>query len=481
MPRIVIVGGGISGLAALEELTRTSTDIDVTLLEASPRLGGHIRTETHNGFVMEAGPDVLLAAKPAAIELAKRVGLGDRLCGTNPTAKGSYILSEGRLLPLPDGLTGLVPSKFGPFATTPLISWRGKLRVAMEYFIAPRRTDADESIEQFAVRRLGREMYEKLVEPLLSGISAGDGARLSIDAMFPQLRAMERDSGGLARGMFAAKRKANKNPPAKRGSAFIAFPNGLQELVDAVENTVRARQVSSRHVDIRTNARVASVCAGDVSRYVLTLEDGSIVEADELIVATPAYAAAEMLRGVAPVLSDRLDTIEYASSVTITLVYPRSAISRPLDSTGYVVPRIENRPVLACTFASAKFAGRAPDSHAMFRLFLGGANRGEFSETPEADLIGIARCEMHEVLGISVAPSFVRINRFKRAMPQYIVGHRARMAEIAATVASMEGLELAGAVYQGVGIPDCVRSGVDAAKRALAATAAMSPLTSAAS
>jgi oxygen-dependent protoporphyrinogen oxidase len=479
MPRVVIVGGGISGLAALEELTRSSADVDVTLLEASPRLGGHIRTEARNGFVIEAGPDVLLAAKPAAIELAKRVGLGDRLCGTNPAVKGSYILSRGRLLPLPDGLTGLVPSKFTPFATTPLISIAGKLRVAMEYFIPPRRDDVDESIESFAVRRLGREMYEKLVEPLLSGISAGDGAKLSIDAMFPQLRTMEREHGGLARGMFAAKRKAKRSGAPKGGNgAFVSFPNGIQELVDAVERTVRSRASATRQIDIRTRSLVSAIRHGDGSRYLLVLADGATIEADALIVAAPAFAASTMLRQVEPALSRRLDAIEYASSVTITLVYPRAAVPRSLDATGYVVPRMEKRPVLACTFASAKFTGRSPEDHVMFRLFMGGANHGEYAVMPEAELTEIARAEMHEVLGITSVPSFVRINRFHRAMPQYTVGHKARMAEIASAVAAVDGLELAGAVYQGVGIPDCVRSGVDAAKRALAAVAASTPLTS---
>ena len=481
---VVIVGGGISGLAALEHLTRVAPDVRVTLVEASPRLGGLIRTHRDSGFVMEAGPDVILTAKPAALELARRVGLGDRIQSTNPAAQGSFILSDGTLRRIPDGLTGLVPSRFGPFVTTPLISPLGKARVALEYFIPPRRDAADESIAHFVGRRLGREMYERLVEPLLSGISAGDGEQLSIDAMFPQLKAYERDYGGLVRGMLARKRApAGASRPASGGiGAFASFPAGLQELPEAVERTTRERNRSSGTTSILLGSSVQAIARGDASdmvasgaRYAVALSDGRLVAADAVIVATPAFAAATLVRGLDPSLADMLEAVEYASMVTISLAFPRTALPRKLDATGYVVPRVAKRPVLACTFSSVKFDHRAPAGQALFRLFIGGVGRGNFESSSDEALERLAREELREVLGIGARPTLVQIDRFDRAMPQYTVGHTARTARIAGAAARLPGLALAGAVYGGVGIPDCVRSGVEAAGRALTALGVETP------
>ncbi|HUX35118.1 MAG TPA: protoporphyrinogen oxidase [Gemmatimonadaceae bacterium] len=481
---VAIIGGGISGLSALEHLTRVAPSLQVTLLEASPRLGGHIRTERSGEFLMEAGPDVLLAAKPAAVELARRVGLGERLHGTNPRVKGSYILSGTRLRRMPDGMTGLVPSQFGPFVTTPLISPFGKLRVGLEYFIPPRRGEVDESIEQFVVRRLGREMYERLVEPLLSGISAGDGAKLSMQAMFPQLRAYEREYGGLAKGMLAAKRRsaaaaaAAAAPRAAEPGAprplmgFVSLPGGLGELVEGVQHEVRRREPAGTRVAIRTGARVERVervegTGGDTSRYVITLGNGDQITVDAVIFATPGYVSAAALRPVDEELSGLLRGIEYASTVTISVAYPASAVPRPLDATGYVVPRIQQRSVLACTWVSSKFEGRSPAGHPLFRLFLGGAGRGSFVERTDDELLAVVRHEMREVMGITVDPELMRVNRFDRAMPQYNVGHLDRVARIEAQAARNPGLALAGAASGGVGIPDCVRSGERAARTVL--------------
>lgn len=485
--RVAIIGGGISGLAALEHLTRVAPGLQVTLLEASPRLGGYIRTERSGGFVMEAGPDVILASKPAAVELANRVGLGERLHGTNPAAKGSYILSGNQLLRMPDGLTGLVPSRFMPFATTPLVSPLGKLRVGLEYLIPPRRNAPDESIERFVTRRLGPEMYERLVEPLLSGISAGDGAKLSMEAMFPQLRAYERDHGGLIKGMLAVKRKqraAKKatvatpgaavpdQPPRQPTLGFLSFPGGLEELVDGIQREVRRRDPAGRNAVIRTGARVERVerkGTGHESapEFVITLSNGEQVVADAVILATPAYHSAAFIRSVDEELASALRGIEYVSTVTISVAYPASAVPRALDATGYVVPRIQGRPVLACTWGSSKFEGRSPAGHSLFRLFLGGAGRGSFVERSDDELLDVVRNEMRDVMGVTIDPELMRINRHDRAMPQYHVGHLDRVADIRARVASHPGLALAGAALGGVGIPDCVRSGVAAADQVL--------------
>ncbi|MGA9836422.1 MAG: protoporphyrinogen oxidase [Gemmatimonadaceae bacterium] len=469
---VAIIGGGISGLAALEHLTRIAPSLHVTLLESSARLGGHIRTERSGDFLLEAGPDVILGAKPAAVDLARRVGLGERLHGTKPGVKGSYILSNGRLRRMPDGMTGLVPSRFAPFVTTPLISPLGKLRVGLEYFIPARREQVDESIEQFVVRRLGREMYERLVEPLLSGISAGDGSKLSMDAMFPQLRAYERDYGGLTKGMLAVKRRQReqqRNVVASHAAAsgFLSFPGGLGELVEGVQREVRRREPTGTRVALRTSTRVERVerMVDDTGpRYTITLGSGGPLRADGVIVATPGYVSAAVLAPLDEDLSALLRGIEYASTVTISVAYPADAVPRPLDATGYVVPRIMQRPVLACTWVSSKFEGRSATGHALFRLFLGGAGRGSFVERSDADLLDVVRREMREVMGITAEPELVQVNRFDRAMPQYNVGHLERVAGIEALTSRHPGLAIAGAASGGVGIPDCVRSGERAAQ-----------------
>lgn len=468
---VVVIGGGISGLAAVEQLTRQAPRLRVTLLEGSARLGGHIRTEREDGFVMEAGPDVLLAAKPAAIELAGRVGLGSRLQGTSPTARGSYIWTGDRLVRLPDGMTGLVPSRMLPFAATPLLSPAAKLRVALDYFIPPRREDDDESVEAFVVRRLGRAMYERLAEPLLSGISAGDGARLSMATMFPQLRSLERGHGGLIRGMLASRRnRAVQRPSAGSLSPFVSFPSGLSELVEAVVAAVTARDLSGERIVLRTGSLVGRVTHdADGDTFSVELTNGETLTAHSVIVAAPAYMASMLLRPIGDELSNRLAEIDYESTVTVSLAYPVAAVPRALDATGYVVPRRLHRPALACTWASAKFEGRAPQNYALFRVFLGGAQRAVSVHAPDSELRALATRELAEVMGVRDEPVLCRINRFERAMPQYYVGHLQRVAEIEALVARVPGLYLAGAAYGGVGIPDCVRSGERAATAALRA------------
>lgn len=474
---IVIVGGGITGLAAAEHLTRVRPDQRVILLEGDTRLGGHIRTVREAGFIMEAGPDVVLTAKPAALELARRVGLGDRIQGTNPAVSGSYVLRRGTLSRVPEGMTGLVPSRLTPFLTTKLVSPLGKVRVGAEYFLPGRESPDDESIEHFVVRRLGHQMYDNLVEPLLSGISAGDGRRLSIDAMFPQLRQLERDHGSLVKGVLAARKAQKAKGPGngKAMSAFASFPTGLQELVDATVRTICSR---GENVELRRGARVTRFAvvehgpyASDMdrgARFALSLSNGDVVLAEALILATPAYVSAALLAESSHDLSARLGSIEYTSTATVSLAYDASAIGRPLDATGYVVPRIEKRPVLACTWTSAKFVGRSPEKKALFRLFIGGVGRGHAETCSDAGLLEIVTEEMRDVMGVTASPELTRITRFDRALPQYNLGHRERIAGIKAAVRRTEGLELAGAVYDGMGIPDCIRSGIGAAERALA-------------
>jgi oxygen-dependent protoporphyrinogen oxidase len=468
MPKqIVVVGGGISGLAAAERLLSAAgagDQLRITVLEASPRVGGVIRTDREGGFLLEAGPDVILAAKPAGIELCERLGIADRVLQTR--ANGSSILDGRALRRIPEGMNGIVPSRIGPFLSTPLISPIGKVRVALEYLLPARQADDDETVEHFVVRRLGREMYERLVEPLLSGIFAGDGARLSIGATFPQLRALEREHGSLIRGMIANRSGATSS---NRPSGLVSLRGGLGEMVDALAGSLLGHS-SSHDVSIRRNVSVRQIArAPGGDGYLLALASGETIDADAIVVATPAHAAARMLGAVDASLVSELDAIEYASTVTINVAYRAEDVPRTLEGTGYTVPRALGRPVLACTFTSNKFDGRAPAGRALFRLFFGGAGRADFTQRADGALLVLVRAELREVLGVVAEPVLVRINRFDRVMPQYTVGHLARLARIDQAVARHPGLALAGNAYRGVGIPDCITSGRRAADSVLAA------------
>ena len=468
---VVVVGGGIAGLAAAHELLSTDAEVRVTLLEAAPRLGGVIHTQRRDGYVLEAGPDLFLAAKPGAWELAGSVGLHERLQGPRKGA-GSFVLSRGKLARLPEGLTGLVPTRMMPFVKTGLISPIGKLRVALDFLIPPRRDDGDESVESFVVRRLGRAMYDRIVEPLLSGIFAGDGSRLSVLATFPHLRAAEREHGSMGRSMLAAKRKEREaraaavksTTPANatQRSGFVTFRGGQYELVEAVERALTASSLAER-TTIRKDAAVTRLEEG--TSYTVTLADGSTLEADAVIFATPAYATAEAIAELDPEAAEAMRAIPYIATATVNVAYRRADVPHALDGSGWTTPRVERRPVLACTWSSAKFDGRAPADVALFRAFVGDATNQSVARESDAELERIVRGELTRVLGVCAEPVLVQINRFARAMPQYNLGHLERVATIDARLAQHPGLAVAGSAYRGVGIPDVVTSGRRAAQQ----------------
>jgi oxygen-dependent protoporphyrinogen oxidase len=463
--RVVIVGGGISGLAAAERLARETSAadaLDVTLLEASERLGGVIRTERHDGFLLESGPDVMLAAKPAGIELCERLGIADHVVG--PRAKGAFILDGRALHRIPEGMSGIVPTRIEPFLSTPILSPAAKLRAALELFVPGIRGGIDESVEQFVVRRFGREMYERLVEPLLSGIYAGDGSRLSIDATFPQLRALERNHGGLIRGMLATRAHASTPSAARRLTGLVSLRDGMGELVDALERML----ITVSTVHTRRSAKVQHVTRDSTDRgFAITLAGGETIDTDGVIIATPVYAAARLLESLDGTLVSELRGIECASTITVNVAFRAADIPSVPAGTGYTVPRALGRPVVACTFTSKKFEGRAPDDAALFRLFLGGAGREDVVSRADDAIVDLVRTELREVLHIAADPTFVRVNRYDRVMPQYNIGHRERLERIEARLGSMPGLALAGNGYRGVGIPDCITSGRRAAKSVL--------------
>ncbi len=459
-PHVLVVGGGISGLAAAESLVRADARVRVTVVEATNRLGGIVGTDRVDGFVMERGPDVVVAAKPATRLLCERLGIADRMVGTQ--VRGAYVYRAGALRRLPAGLSGMMPTRLGPLATSRLLSLRGLLRFASEPWrtaAAPGAAGDDESLERFVVRRMGREAYDRLVEPLLTGIYAGDGARLSLSATFPQLQSLEREHGSLLRGLRA---RAATGAPAP-ASPFLSFPTGMQELV---EGLARALAATGR-VTVRTGVPARALRAPGVGGPALTLADGTTLTGDAVVLALPARASAALLAPLDPVVARDLRAIPHGSTATVTLTYAAADVPRALDATGYVVPRIEARDALACTWASSKLAGRAPAGMALFRLFFGGARRPALAVRDDDSLVELARAELREVLGVTAAPRLARVTRWLDAMPQYELGHAGRVAAIEARAAALPWLALAGNAYHGVGVPDCIRSGEGAAARVL--------------
>ncbi len=460
MKRVVVVGGGIAGLAAAHRLARETRGASVTLIESDTRLGGKIVTERVGGFVLEGGPDSFLASKPRGLGLCRELGLADRLHGTNPQLRRTYVLRGGQLYDLPEGLSGLVPSRLGPIARSGLLSPWGKLRLAGEYFIAPRAGSGDESVAAFVQRRLGAEAYERLIEPLLSGIYAGDGAQLSLAATFPQLRQTEQTSGGLIKGILAARRAAPA--PASKGNqpktGFLTAPTGLGEIVEALEARLTG-------VEILRGVSVTGLEAAGKG-YSLRLSNREARAAEAVILATPAFVTAELVAGLDVPLADALRGIPYISTATVYLAYRLADLPRPLDGYGYIIPRAEGRPILACTWTSTKFPQRAPEGFGLIRVFIGRAGQQDVLDRDDVALVALARAELAETLNLRTEPTFQRLFRWPRAMPQYTLGHLERVAVIEQRLAGLPGLFVAGNAYRGVGLPDCIASGEAAAQAA---------------
>ena len=459
-PHVVVIGGGISGLAAAHRLVRDAPEVRVTLLEAEDRLGGKIVTERVDGFVIEGGPDSFLATKPRGIGLCEEVGLAGRLQGVTPQRRRAFVLSRGRLHDLPEGLTGLVPTRLAPLARSTLLSPLAKARVALDYAIPPRRSEGDESLGGFIQRRLGREAWERLVEPLMAGIYAANGDILSLAATFPQLRQAELQHGGLIRGVLASRRAATP-PGTPPTSAFLTPESGLGDLVAALEERLRCGAV-----DIRTGTTAHAVTQAN-DRFTIRLHNRDVVTVDALIVATPAFAAADLLAESAPDLAADLEAIPHASTAIVTLAYRYDEIPHPLDGHGYVVPRVEGGAILACTWSSRKWAGRAPVGWELIRVFIGRSGQEDVLSLSDDALATLARGEVAERLGVRAMPSLLRVTRWPRGMPQYVLGHLERIARIEAALSAWPGLFLAGNAYRGVGLPDCIASGEAAAEAAM--------------
>ena len=455
MKRIAIVGGGMAGLAAAHRLNQANrSDIYWRLFERSDRLGGKVVTEQVDGCTIEGGPDSFITQKPWGLALCRELGLEDELVPCNEASQKIYILVKGRLCALPAGFRLTVPTRMIPFLTSPLFTWRAKARMALEPFMPTRRDPGDESISAFITRRLGREAADKIGGPLMAGIYVADPERLSLLSTFPMFRAMEQKHGSLMRAMRAAAKQ-----PAAKQPMFMSLKQGMGHLIDTLQAPLREH--------CHTNARVTDLARR--ANHFECLVDGKPQQFDAVILATPLYETAGLLSGILPDAAQSLRAIRYVSTATISLGYrlPLTGMKQPLDGFGFVVPASEKRRLLACTWSSVKFPGRAPEGHALFRLFVGGDGNEQLVEQSDDELLALAGEELRNLLGLTAQPVVSRIFRWPQGNPQYDIGHADRMQALLNTVHTIPGLYCAGSGYEGIGLPDCIRSGQAAADSSL--------------
>jgi oxygen-dependent protoporphyrinogen oxidase len=462
MTRVAIIGGGISGLAAafaLEQRRQAGESLTYVVYEAGPRFGGVLVTEQVDGCLVEAGPDSFLTEKPWAADLCGRTGLEDQLIGSNDSDRKTYILVKGKLAPLPDGLMFMVPTQLAPALVSRLFSAATKFRMVREWRFSPRQSNGDESVAALVERHYGAEMVDRLADPLLSGVYGGSASELSVRAVLPRFAEMEAKHGSLARGILAARKNLEQSETGPR-PIFTSLKNGMQQLPEAIlaRLTPNALHPNSVVQALQRQDRGWVVSAGYASD-----------QFDAVIVATPAPAAAPLLEISSPDLSALLRTIPYSSSVTVALGFGKEVRSSLPPGFGFLVPRSEGKRMLATTFVHNKFPHRAPEDRALLRCFLGGSRDEQVLQLSDQEILVIVREELREVLGLTVEPLFTRVYRWKGAMAQYTVGHLERIERIEKLRKQLPGLALAGNGYRGIGIPDCVRSGEEAAADAVAA------------
>ncbi|MFO0552609.1 MAG: protoporphyrinogen oxidase [Polyangiaceae bacterium] len=483
---IVVAGGGVTGLTtAYRLLAQGGPRVRVTVVESGDRLGGKIKTVRRDGLVLDGGPDAFVTAKPHATALCKDLGLGDRLIGTRPESRRVYMHARGKTFHLPEGLVLAIPTRFWPLVKSPLFSWPGLARMGADLVLPRGKRDVDESIADFLGRRLGAEVVDRLGDPLLGGIYAGDPRRLSMEATFPQLLELETKHRSLMLGALAGRRSAASKgsaggaPASKPGgpppSVFYSLRGGLGEIIETL-----AREIRERGGEIRMGTRLTSVAhaaTGEGMR--LTLEptsDGSgsaeVVDADRVVVALPAKPAAAALETIDPRISAELGEIEHVSTATCLLAFDRASIAHPLDAVGMILPKGADGAAMALTFVTSKWQDRAPEGTVVMRVFLGGYAHPEIKGMTDAEVESVARAELARLLDIRAKPKLVEVFRWNDSSPQPVIGHLARMERVRRFLAPHPQLRLAGAVYDGVGIPDCVRQANEAAESILASVRA---------
>lgn len=470
--RVAIIGGGIAGLAAAYTLQqharKAGIPVAITLFESSAELGGKILTEHVNGCTIEGGPDSFLVQKPWAAQLAQELGLEPELMGTNPDQKKLFVVNKGRLTPMPDGVMLIIPTRFMPFVTSPLISWPGKIRMGMDLFIPRRKDDEDESVGDFIRRRLGKEALDKIAEPLMSGIHVSDPEQQSLLATFPRFRNTEKAHGSLIRGMLAQRRQAaarsngNGNhgapKPGWKSSFFVSLRGGMIQLVNAIVHALDG-------VQIRTNCPVMEVKWQPEGGYTIRTADGETNPFDAVVMAAPAFVSADLVSNFAPDLSRALGTIRYVTTATVSLAYRKAELGDPMRGVGFIIPRSEDRKISACTMSSVKFASRAPEGEVLLRCFVGGPGKEDLVDRSDEAIIADVRAELAALMGVHAEPVVARVYRWVKGNAQYDVGHLDRVKQMHAMAGQFPGLFLTGSAYEGIGVPDCIHQGQQAAEK----------------
>lgn len=452
---VAIIGGGISGLATAHHLAKAG--IPSTIIDEQRRLGGVIRTDIVQGCVLEAGPDSFLAAKPWALDLIRELGLADEVIPSNDRRRVTYVVRRGRLVPLPEGLMLMAPTRVLPVVTSRLLGWGTKIRMGLEWLRKPQDGLPERTVAEFIGSHYGDEAVSYLAEPLLAGVYGGDPAQLSANAVLPRFVEMESRYGSLTRGALAL-RQAAQNP----APLFQTLKGGLGAIIEALAKSIRPHAGVAYHEVTSIERREGG--------YLVRMP-GAWLETSHVVLACPAHRAAAILRGLDESLATLLDSIPYTSSMTVALIYDRAELRHPLDGFGFLVPKRERRGLVACTWVNTKFDHRAPAGRAVLRCFLGGAGEGgSLSQSDETILDGVLE-ELRRLMGIRARPLEWRIARWPASMAQYTLGHARRVEEIAARIRTHSGIHLVGNAYYGIGIPDCARMGKEVAARIVGAVA----------
>jgi len=482
MKKIIIIGGGVAGLGAAYKITRAASegnDIEFVLLEKDQRLGGKIQTEVvmdpseEGRFIVDGGPDCFLTEKPACHRIAKLTGIFDDELPTDDSRKRTWILFRGKLHQMPDGVMMFAPTKFLPFVTTGLFSWPGKIRMAMDLFIPPKKVAPgelkDETLESFVVRRMGRECLDRLAEPLVGGVHASDPKQMSLAATFPRLLEMEQNYGSLFKAFIAARRKVEemrrKYPPKpgeKPHTFFTSFMKGMQQLTDSMADAAGRERM-------HTGVSVSSLERTSGGGWRALTSDGSVIEGDAIVIATESWAAGPLIRRHDQAIADALFSIPASSSATISIAFNKSEVGFDLNAFGVLCPLVEGRALMAATYSSTKWPGRAPAGKVLLRGFVGGPNNQEILRCSDGELVQMVLAEFRDILGLNpfAKPLFTRVFRWHLGMPQYTLGHLDRIKLIEERCAEIPGLALAGGWSRGVGVPNCIESGEQAVSKIL--------------
>jgi len=441
--KVVIVGGGISGLSAAYYLSKAG--IRATLIEKAPQPGGVIQTTVQQGCVLEAGPDGFMAAKPWAMDLIREVGLADEIIGSNDHSRITYIVKHGKLVPLPEGLIMMVPTKIMPLAATSLFSWPAKIRMGMELLRRPKGPQPDRSVYDFLMDHYGRESIDYLAEPLLAGVYGGDPRQMSVNSVLGRFVEIEAKYGSLTRGVLAAPK-----PPQTAGpkSFLWTLKRGLGQLIEVLRPSA-----DILHATVETLERNAGGFRVRAS--------GDWLQAEQVVLATPAGDGAPLLGTTNAELADLLAAIPYTSSITMSLGYRKDTFDHPIKGHGFLVPKLERKYLMGCTWVGNKFDYRVPGDMVVLRCFVGGNGLALSDDS----LVEAARSELRGIMGLEAEPVFHSIARWPNAMAQYTVGHQKRAERMEAILETIPGLHVAGNAYRGIGIPDCVKMGKEAAQR----------------